>query len=285
MNILALLLVLVSAVAHATWNLFAKRTNGGALLVWLYDILSTILYAPVVVILLIVQRQSLSLIGLLFIVGSAILHLTYFILLQRGYRVGDLSLVYPLARGTGPLLSTICAIVLFAERPTLIALAGMGLVVAGIFVITGGSRIFSGRVKRGGIIYGLIIGLFIASYTLWDKQGVSVLLVPPLLYYYGTIVFRLALLTPYALPHWNDLRQEWGLHRAEIIGVAVLSPLSYFLVLTALVFTPVSYVAPTREIGVLFGVLMGTRLLAEGETKRRLIAAGMIVVGIIALAI
>jgi drug/metabolite transporter (DMT)-like permease len=285
MTVLALLLVLISAVLHATWNYFAKRTNGEVTFVWLYNVVALIAYAPLLIIFYLWQRPTLSWIGLVFIIGSGVLQLAYFVLLQNGYRVGDLSLVYPLARGTGPLLATIVAIVLFGERPTLIALAGVALIVVGVFLISGGLSIFKGKESRAGVIYGLVIGCTIAAYTLWDKHAVSVLLVPPLLYYYGDILVQLALITPYALIHWDQIRQGWREHRFEAIGVGVLSPLTYLLVLTALVFTPVSYVAPAREIGVLFGAIMGMRLLSEGNVRRRLIAAGMIVLGIIAIAI
>ena len=81
------------------------------------------------------------------------------------------------------------------------------------------------------------------------------------------------------------VRAEWQAHRREALVVAVLSPLAYILVLTALVFTPVSYVAPAREIGILIGVIFGARLLAEGHARRRLLAAGAMVLGIVALAL
>ena len=92
-------------------------------------------------------------------------------------------------------------------------------------------------------------------------------------------------LTPFALRRWNDVRHHWSGNRLEVFGVAVLSPLAYILVLTALVFTPVSYVAPAREISILIGTGMGTRFLAEGEGRRRMVAAIAIVAGVLALAL
>ncbi len=284
MNTLALVLVLTSAVFHATWNFLVKRAHGGVTFIWLCDAISVLFYAPLVGILFIVQHQSLSLAGIVLIAGSALLHLASFLSLQRGYRIGDLSLVYPLTRGTGPLLSTIGAVMLLGERPMPIALTGVLLVVAGIFLLAGGFRIFSASTGRLALRYGMLAGLFIACYTLWDKQVVSGAHVSPLLYNYGVILVSGALLSPYALRHWRNVRLDWHEHRLEVCGVATLSFLAYFLVLTALVFTPVSYIAPVREVGVLFGAILGIRLLAEGEARRRLIAAGMIVVGIIALA-
>jgi len=285
MNNVALLLVVVSAFFHATWNLLAKRTNGGATTVWQYDVAATIIYAPFAIVLLIVQHAQIAIIGFVFICGGAFLHLTYFILLQRGYRVGDLSFVYPLSRGIGPFLATIIAITVFGERPTIIAFTGMLLVVTGVFLLVGGLSIIRRVRDHRAFVYALIIGLFIAGYTLWDKQAVSVFRAPPALYIYFITVLRVLLLTPYALRHRKEIRLEWRAHRFDILGIAVLSPLAYFLILTALVFTPVSYVAPAREMSVLIGTFMGTYLLAEGDTRRRLLAAVIILLGIVALAI
>jgi len=285
MNNVALLLVVVSAFFHATWNLLAKRTNGGATTVWQYDIASTIIYAPLAIVLLFVLHVQIALIGVVFICGSACLHLGYFILLQRGYRVGDLSFVYPLARGIGPFLATIIAITVFGERPTIIAFIGMLLVVGGVFLLVGGLNIIRRVRDHRAFFYAVIIGLFIATYTLWDKQAVSVIRVQPILYEYFNTVVRMLVLAPYGLRHTKEIRLEWRAHHWDILGIAILSPLAYMLVLTALVFTPVSYVAPAREMSVLIGTLMGTRLLAEGDTRRRLLSAAVILLGIVALAV
>src|SRR5438128_2086361 len=140
MNSLTIALVLIAALLHATWNLFAKRTNGGAAVVWLYRVISVAIYAPLAFVILMQQvRFNIIELALIFVSGCA--HLTYLLLLQRGYRSGDLSLVYPLARGIGPLFSTTGAIVLFRERPSLIAFMGMLLIVSGAFLMTGGPRL------------------------------------------------------------------------------------------------------------------------------------------------
>lgn len=285
MSLFALTLVLLSAIFHATWNLFAKRTNGGATFVWLYDLLSAIIYAPIMVVLSITLHLTFTPVALIFILGSSIFHLCYFILLQRGYRVGDMSLVYPLARGTGPMLTTIVALSFFGEHLPWYGILGVVLIVVGIFVVTGGTRLFKAKEMHHAVVYGLIIGVFIACYTLWDKQGVSTYHIFPIMLYYYNILLQLLLLSPYALSRWSEVQQGWQMHHWETIGIAVLSPLSYFLILITLTFTQVSYIAPAREIGVLFGTLMGTHLLDEGDGKRRLIAAGMIVLGVVALAI
>jgi drug/metabolite transporter (DMT)-like permease len=286
MTLFALVLVLAAAFFHATWNLLAKRAGGeasGAVFVWLFGSLSTLLYAPLAFAVVVFQRPHLGAIELLFMFGSGVLHLGYFLLLQRGYAVGDLSLVYPLARGTGPLLATVAAVALFGERPSLVALLGVALIAAAVFSLT---REPVGRARFGwDVIYGLITGAFIAAYTLWDKQAVSALLIPPLLQSWSATLVSVTILTPLATRRREEVRAVWHAHKLEVFGVAVLSPLSYILVLTALVFTPVSYVAPAREVSILIATAMGAGLLAEGDVWRRLLAAGAMVLGVTALAL
>ena len=105
-------LVLLAAWAHAAWNLVAKGAQGGAAFVWLTTVASAVLYAPVLVGGIDLEPAAIALMA-----GSGALHAAYFVLLQRGYATGDLSLVYPLARGTGPLLSTVAAIAFLGEHP------------------------------------------------------------------------------------------------------------------------------------------------------------------------
>src|SRR4051812_5195721 len=90
----ALVLVLVAAVLHALWNLLAKRAGGGAVLVWLYGTVSAVLLTPCAVLIL-VRRPGLGPVGLSYTLASAVIHVVYFLVLQRGYQLGDLSVVYP----------------------------------------------------------------------------------------------------------------------------------------------------------------------------------------------
>ncbi len=285
MTEVAVLMVLGSAVVHATWNLFAKRVGGGATFIWLICCINIVAYAPLAIWLYVSVRPVFGLPHLVMILGNGILHITYFLLLSRGYRVGDLSLVYPLARGTGPMLSTTAAILFLGERPTPVALAGAVLIGLGVFILTGDPRRFHESGASKAVLYALLTGMVIATYTLWDKYAVSVLLMSPLLYDWLCSIARGVMLTPHALRHRDEIRVHWTKHRKEAIGVAILSPLSYILVLTALAFSPVSYVAPMREISILIGTALGARLLSEGDASRRLAAAGVMVAGVVALAL
>jgi drug/metabolite transporter (DMT)-like permease len=249
--------------------------------VWLFAALEIILYAPVAVVVLLRLRPSFDWVDLAFVAGSGVLHLGYFLSLQRGYRSGDLSLVYPLARGSGPVLAIVAAVLWLGERPSALALSGAALIVVSAFVISGGS--LAGR--RSAMAFALLTGLFIASYTVWDSYAMRTLGLSPLLFMWGGEVVRTLLLTPLALVRRREVARVWREHRREAFGVAILSPLAYLLVLSALAFTPVSYVAPAREISILIGTLMGVRLLAEGDVRRRLSAASGMVLGVVLLAI
>lgn len=231
------------------------------------------------------ERPPLGPAALVAILGSAVLHLGYFVLLSRGYRFGDLSLVYPLARGSGPLLATALAISFFGERPSLLALAGAGLIGLGGFVLAGDPRRLHQSGAGRSVLYALLTGLTIAAYTLWDKRSVSDVGVPPLVYFWGFTLGTALLLGPLALRERAAIRTELAEHGRRVLAVGLLVPLAYVLVLTALATSPVSYVAPAREIGILFGAILGTRLLAEGDTARRLAGAAAMVVGVGALAV
>ena len=285
MTAFALALVLASAVAHATWNLFAKRASGGAPFLWLAFALSIPLYGPIAIAVLIVSGARLGPVEALWMFVNAALNVAYGIFLLRGYRAGDLSVVYPLARGTGPVLALGGAIVLFGERPTPLALAGAIAIVLGVLALTGDPRKLRQRGVGVAAGYALLTGVTIAAYTLWDKRGVSGLLIPPVVYEWGANVFRALILTPLAVSRWEDVRTEWAANRTAVLAVASLSPLAYILVLSALAISPVSYVAPAREIGILIGVLIGARTLAEADIGRRSIAAVLMVGGVIALAL
>lgn len=183
------------------------------------------------------------------------------------------------------MLSTVAAILFLGERPTLIALLGAILIAIGVFVLIGDPKRLLKSGDRRGLVYAILTGIAIASYTLFDKYSVSTLLIPPLLMEWSINFSRTVILCPFILNRWDDVHREWRSHRREILGVALLSPLSYILILTALVFSPVSYVAPAREISILIGTLIGTSVLAEGNAPRRLTAALMMVIGLIALAL
>jgi drug/metabolite transporter (DMT)-like permease len=183
------------------------------------------------------------------------------------------------------MLSTVAAVLVLGERPSTLALIGAALIGVGVFVLAGDPRRLRASQAGASVVFALLTGVVIAGYTLWDKQAVSAVAMPPILYFYLFTVVRAVLLTPIALQRWPTVKEEWRLHRRHAFGIALLSPISYILVLYALAISPVSYVAPAREIGILLGAIMGARWLSESDVPRRLAGAVAMVLGVVALAV
>ncbi len=293
MSALALLLVVTAAFTHATWNLLAKRAAHCRHFNWYYSTGAAILFLPLAIVAWTDFAPRWSWTAAALLAGTCVLHALYSESLQRGYRAADLSIVYPVARGTGPLVSFVGAIAVLGERPTGIATAGAFLVVAGVWILAGGRSLWRAlRPPAGtrgtvvaGVKWGLLTGLLIAAYTLNDGYAVKVLLIPPLLVDYAGNLFRSLVLAPRA---WRDragVAAEYPRHWKAALGVSVLGPTGYILVLYAMTLAPVSHVAPARELSMMIGAWFGARLLGEGAALRRVLAAGLIVAGVVALAL
>ncbi|MGY6654899.1 EamA family transporter [Amycolatopsis sp. TRM77291] len=290
MNATALSFVVIAAVIHAGWNLAAKRIRrGGARFVWAYYSLSAVLLVPVMAVSLAVEPQRPQWTWLFAAVVTAVFHVTYGVVLQRGYAVGDLSVVYPVARGTGPLISVLAAVVLLGERPGVLGLVGAFLVVAGVLVIGSGrvpahADAADRAARRKGLVYGLLTGLTIAAYTLWDAHSVTGLGVPPIVYFGTGAIVQSLLMTPYALKDREEVSWLWREHKREVLVVGVLSPVAYLLVLYALQIAPVSLVAPARELSIVLGGLAAWLVLGEANAVRRLAGSLVVLAGITAIA-
>lgn len=289
-TLVSLALVLVAAVCHATWNLAAKRAASGLPYIWVSGLLSLALWTPVVAVYLWLVPTAFTPLVVGFMALSGILHAGYSIYLQRAYRTGDFSLVYPLARGTGPLLSAGVAVVWLGERPTPLALAGIAAIVASIFFLTGGTALFSrDRTAAGApgaaVLNGVLCGAFIAAYTVVDQRAVVYAGAAPLLIDWGANIARTILFAPFAARRWAECRTVWRDFRRECYAVAILGPTGYILVLTAMKLSPLSAVAPVREVSILIGAYLGARVLQEKDGRRRTLATLGMVAGVIALAL
>jgi drug/metabolite transporter (DMT)-like permease len=277
-NGFALGLVVAAAVVHAMWNLAAKRVgDGGTAFVFLYYTVSALVFGPIAVILAFFDNPQWT--WLLAAVVTAVLHIAYGTVLQRGYAIGDMSVVYPLARGTGPLLSVLVAVLFLNEHPGWLGLVGALLVVVGVLVIG------TGKATPTGVFYGVLTGAMIAAYTLWDAHSVTALAVPPLVYFGAGSIGESLLLLPTALRAKASVAALWREHRREVLIVGLLSPLAYLLVLYALQIAPVSLVAPAREISIVVGGVVAWRLLGEAQAVRRLLGSVVVLAGIAAIAV
>jgi drug/metabolite transporter (DMT)-like permease len=202
--------------------------------------------------------------------------------------------VYPIARGSGPVLSSMAAILWMGESLTPLGLVGLLGVVCGVFLIAGGLKILQrathahnadeSRKLKAGLAYGLITGLWIASYTAIDGYAVKFLLVSPILLDYMSNFIRIPLYLPLIWKDRHTLLPVWKTYWKPCLFVAVAGSIGYTLVLYAVQIAPLSHVAPAREVSMLFAALIGGHLLGEGDRKARIAGACLIALGVAALA-
>jgi drug/metabolite transporter (DMT)-like permease len=286
----ALALVLTAALLHALWNVAAKKAGGNHHFALLTVLITVMLWAPVALWFGVGEWQRWGWAEWATLGGSAIVHSLYFTVLLTGYRKSDLTVVYPVARGSGPLLASIGAVLVLGETITLLGAAGILAVCGGVFLIAGGPRLFRGgdsaaqRKALAGVRWGAMTGALIAAYTVIDGYAVKVLLIGPVLVDYVGNVLRVPVLAHAALRDWRGFvgasRAQWK----HALVVSALGPLAYILVLYAVTMAPLSHVAPAREVSMLFAALIGGRLLGEGDRALRLVGAAFIAAGVIALA-
>ena len=284
MPIPALLAVLLAAVLHAIWNVIAKRAVGSHHFIWLYSVASLLIWTPLVGYVLATAGPPRHAIQWLALAATGLLHLGYSSALQSGYRAADLSIVYPIARGFGPLLSFIGAVLFLGDPYSGASVLGLVLILAGMSLVSG----LLGRARRidlKGVGWGLLTGTFIAAYTLNDGWAVKALLVSPLFVdYFGNLV-RFTVLLPSALRDPARLRAEARDYFWSALGVGALAPLGYILVLFAMRLAPARRGSPARELATLVGAYLGARVLREAVTPARVIGAACIVGGIVCLAL
>lgn len=283
-------MVVLAGFIHACWNIAAKKAGGDVRFVAFTSVVLMLFWAPVG---LWVGWRQVPLWGGLewaLVLASALLHVGYFIVLLRGYRQADLTVVYPLARGSGPLLSSMMAIFFLGEQISSLGLIGILGVVGGVFLIAGGPGLWraaqdpqqQARV-RTGIFYGGVTGLFIASYTVVDGYAIKVALMSPILVDYFGNLLRLVILTPSLLRDRPAVWALWLQQRRYALIVGIFSPVSYVLMLYALQVAPLSHVAPAREVSMLFAALLGGHLLGEKDRGPRIAGAVLIAAGVMAL--
>jgi drug/metabolite transporter (DMT)-like permease len=295
----AIALVLAAAFLHALWNLAAKRAGGDRHFVLLVAIFIVVLWSPLGLWAAWGVVPDWGRAQWACIAVSAATHVVYFNVLLRGYREADLTVVYPVARGTGPLLSSAAAVLLLGETLSVLGLAGVCAVAGGVFLIAGGPRLLRElihaapglearhqrlRVQRG-MAWGAATGVCIAAYTVIDGYAVTALAISPILVDYFGNLLRIAFSLPAALHDRAAVRAAWQATWRWALLVAVLSPAAYVMVLYAMRLAPLSHVAPAREVSMLFAALLGGRLLGEADTRLRLAGAAFIAAGVAALSL
>jgi drug/metabolite transporter (DMT)-like permease len=276
MWLLPVSLVLLSAVLHASWNFIVKRQDDKLFSGWLTSLVPSILLAPALVFTGLPAGEVWPV-----LCGSALIHTVYMIALVQAYGHGDLSVVYPVARGTAPLLVAIGAPLLLGERLSPVAMLGIGLVGGGITWLGLSARRTAGSIPA--LLWALLTAGAIASYSITDKVGVA--RTHPLAYVIVLLGLNGLTMTPYVL--WKrDMRQlrlQWRQTWPSAVTGGVLSLVAYLLVLTAMRMTQVSYVAALRETSVVFAAALGARVLGEPYGGRRICASVVVACGLFLL--
>lgn len=280
----ALALVLSAAVLHALWNYAAKGvTEDRLLFIWTYATLTAVLLLPVGLVWVVLSDDRPRWVWVGAAAVSAALHIGYQLTLQRGYAEGELNLVYPLARGTGPLLTFLVAVTVLGERPGVVAAAGVLLVVVGVLLISWSPHQLHDETRRNpwpGIVWGALTGILIAAYTVWDSHTVTDLDVPPVPYFVLNVILQVPALTLMARRRIPRVPQAWPSLVRPALAVAVLSPVAYVLVLFAMQQAPVALVAAARESSIVVGALLGWLALGEARGAHRLAGSVVVALGI-----
>jgi drug/metabolite transporter (DMT)-like permease len=301
---IAIALVLVAAVLHAAWNVLLKTSGDTLRTAVRLQAIGTAILLPIGIAAYLwsgMPAVSGTAIGLALI--SAVLEAAYFVFLASAYRRGALSLVYPLARGSAPLLAVAVGILLLGERLGQLAMAGVACLLVGILLVSRPWQAIraAGARHRGAIGFALLTGASIAAYSAVDRLGVretepwiygSILAVGTSVFTAAAVTFgrRLGWLAP--APQVEASEPGWGarfggLARDAVAGVLSLG--AYLLVLFAYAIAPLATVAPLRESGIVLAAAWGAIRLREASSRRdagtSLAAAGLVVVGAILLAI
>jgi len=283
----AVILVLISCVLHAGWNLLVKRAGDMEAFTALYLLASSVLYLPMAIAFAV--RHPVPAAGWILIAISGTLYAVYFVALGHAYRDADLSYAYPLARGIGPVLTVALGVSFLRERVTAAGLTGIALVLLAVVVLQAPAmRGGLGREMRRGACWASLVGLMYAAYSVVDKIAMARVGVHPVLYLYLAYLISTAVVTPVVVMRHGgrSLAAEWRANGAAATAVGLLNVGAYVLVLYAMAMprAPVSYIVPLRTVSVLFGVAGGLRLLGEEGTWSRITAAVLIMLGVAAIA-
>ncbi len=295
MSPLAIALVAVAAVLHAGWNVLLKTSGDPLRTAVRLQAIGTAVLVPVGVIAWFATgRPGVDPRGVGLALVSGVLEAAYFVCLSAAYARGGLSLVYPLARGSAPLVAVVVGVVVLHERLGPQAALGVACLLAGILLVARPWRAIraSGAAQRGAIGFALATGATIAAYSAVDR--VAVRLLEPWIYGAVLAVFATTILGTVVsvgrrrgfLAPAPDVRRT-PLWRDGIAGV--LSLTAYLLILFAYSIAPLATVAPLREAGIVLAAAWGALRLGESIGRReavtRIGAAALVVLGAVILAL
>jgi uncharacterized membrane protein len=274
MNLMAFALVVVAACLHPLWNLAVKRVSGSLAVLWLGLCVAGLALAPVA---LYSAWQSFDPAGLPYMIASGLVQTAYVGLLAASYRRGELSVVYPLARGTGVAGTAVLAGAV-VEGVSILGALGIASVCLGILLL--GLREVRRPAQARSCLLALLVGFTITAYSVVDKLGVG--LVSPLMYLAGQTAVLVFALAPFLLLcRRQEFRDAWRNHKRTSLWVGAGATGTYLLVLAAFRQANASYVVATRELSIAVAVVLGVAVLKEPLTVAKAVSAAAIVVGVV----
>lgn len=275
MTLPAFLLVLFAAVLHALWNLAAKKASGNIGLFWLGLCFVSVLMMPFAVSL---ALDGLNLAGLPYVVATSLIHTAYFGLLASSYRHGEMSIVYPLARGSGVGGTALVAWLFLGESVSLLGAFGIACVLTGMLFLSLPELLR--RARLHSCVLALLVGLTIVGYSVVDKLGVG--LIHPVVYIAGLATGASLFLAPWALlRHGDECWDAWANRKGQSVVVGLGVVLTYLLVLFAFQMGSVSYVVAVRELSIVVVVVLSVTVLQEPLTLLRGLSTLAILLGVV----
>lgn len=270
----AISLVICSGILHALWNYLTKISTNKNVFLWCISIVAAIALLPLLVMEWI--RTDIPPRGYALIAASMTLQGGYALLMSHAYKHGDMSQIYPVMRGTAVVFVPFVGVLFLGERLSLWGWTGVVFIIIGIVIMNIGIEPFSR--SQTGILFAFAVGLVITAYSIIDKLLLSYLS-PLALLQLSNMGFALVLIpSVFKTKGWvRDIRDN----RKLLLFGAVFSPGSYFLYLLALNIAPISHLAPLRESGTVFGVLLGIVILKEKYALQRMTAVAILAAGIL----
>lgn len=280
MPFLPFILIICAALTHALWNFFVKGGEDKLVTLWLVIGFMVVVYTIPVAITFDISDLAWPTWG--FLLATGCIHAVYFFLLASAYTYGDISLAYPIARGSGIVFTALFSTVLFKEFPSLWGTLGIAVVVLGVFMLMRRGRNNPRPVNLRTVLLSVGVGLTLWGFYSVDKIGIAYL--PPYHYMYFLIMATFLILTPFILIFrrkfiLNEIRVSWK----QVIAGGVVFPFSYIFSLWAMTLAPLAYVSGVREVSIAFGATLGVIFYRERPILWRILGACIIASGVLVI--
>jgi uncharacterized membrane protein len=268
-------LVLLAAAMHAGWNALIKIQGDRLAVMAVMTAAGSLISLAVLPFVDAPDPASWPLLAL-----TIVLHTGYHLFLPRAYDHGDLGQVYPIARGSAPLLVTLGAVFIAGETIDPAALLGVVCLAVGVMALTFDKGAGVAKKPRA-VLYALLTGTFIASYTVVDGLGVRQ--AGSILGFAVWLTVADGLLTFLLVSIWKPFAVRQVLHRNWLVGFlgGALQVGAYWIIIWALALAPMAMVSSLRETSVLFAAVISTFVLKEGFGVWRFVSAGLVTLGLV----